>query len=160
MIRKPKLIELNQIDELAIKVRKHMLSEGLKQWPSDYPNYDNFLDDFNNDAIYVFLEGNQIVASITILPDNEIPYKELKWNREKALVIHRILVDPIYQKKYIGKSLFEFTINLAKENGYESIKVDTHPDNIKMQGLIKKMGFIYIGFLNSIYRMAFELVIK
>jgi GNAT superfamily N-acetyltransferase len=160
MIKLAEFKDLQNISDLAVKVRDNMKSQGLQQWPGDYPNYNNFLSDYNNKGLYIYLEDNEIIASITILHENEKPYRELKWHREKAIVIHRILVDPLKQKKGIGKRLFEFAINLGKENNYQSIKVDTHPDNIKMQNLIKKMGFEYIGFLQSIYRMAFELVIE
>ena len=68
-------------------------------------------------------------------------------------------MNPDYQKSGIGKLLFTYAINLARTNDYESIKVDTHPDNYKMQGLIKKMGFQDIGYLSGINRLAYELVL-
>ncbi len=160
MIRKALFDEITIIDKLAIKTRKHMQSLGLKQWMGNYPDYDAFLKDYEKGGLYVFLQDSNIYGSISILPENDLPYKELVWQKDNSLVIHRLIVDPDQQKSGIGTSLFKHAIELAKENGYESIKVDTHPDNIKMQNLIIKMGFVHIGFLESIYRIAYELVIK
>ncbi|MCF7924109.1 MAG: GNAT family N-acetyltransferase, partial [Candidatus Izimaplasma sp.] len=90
--------------------------------------------------------------------ENDPPYKEIKWEGHNSLVIHRILVDPKYQNKGIGKSLFNKAIELTKRGNYQSLKVDTHPDNIKMQRLIKSMGFKYVGYIKSINRLAYELI--
>ena len=39
----------------------------------------------------------------------------------------------------------------------KSIRIDTHPDNIPMQGLIRKMGFTYCGDVTiESRRLAFE----
>ncbi len=160
MIRKALKTDLKPIASLAEKTRNHMISTGLLQWTGNYPAYENFLSDYENEGLYLFEDDGKIIASVTILPENDKPYKELRWLRNKSLVIHRIFVDPEVQKKGIGKSLFEHAIKLANEGDYDSIKIDTHPDNLKMQRLIEKTGFKYIGWLTSIYRMAYELVIK
>ena len=121
-------------------------------------NIDVFREDLNKDGIYVYVVNESIIASISILPENDIPYKEIEWYTDKSLVIHRLLVDPNHQKHGIGQEMFKKAIELTKE-GYLSLKVDTHPDNIKMQNLILKMNFKYIGYLSSINRLAYELIV-
>jgi RimJ/RimL family protein N-acetyltransferase len=54
--------------------------------------------------------------------------------------------------------MFEKAIELTKNN-YLSLKVDTHPDNHKMQSLILKMGFQYKGYIESINRLAYEVIV-
>ena len=159
MIELAKIEDLNEIVKLGKKAREKMLSEGLKQWVGDYPNLDIFINDFKNNSLYVCWENNRIIASITILEENEEAYKEIEWLKSHSMVIHRIIVDPTNQKKGLGTKLFEFAINLSKINNFDSLKVDTHQDNLKMQGLIKKMGFKYIGYLKGINRLAYELVL-
>ncbi|MCK5732043.1 MAG: GNAT family N-acetyltransferase [Tenericutes bacterium] len=157
-----KLAELADIDKIVILARKtseNMLSSGLQQWIGDYPNESHFLSDYEKNSLYALFSMDNIIASITILNENEGAYKEIKWLKDKSMVIHRVIVDPEQQKKGIGVKLFQFAIDLAKTNNYDSIKVDTHPDNLKMQGLIKKMGFIDIGYLSGINRLAYELVL-
>lgn len=157
MIEKAKQSDIEEITSLAVKTRMHMLGMGLSQWVGDYPNRSYFLNDCSKDGLYVSRENNKIVASISLLPENDEAYKELVWIKDNSMVIHRILVNPEAQKKGIGKALFSFSIDLARKLGYDSLKVDTHPDNYRMQGLIKKMGFKYIGYLSSINRLAYEL---
>lgn len=151
--------DLNKVAKLGKLARENMLSEGINQWVGNYPDINIFINDYNNKSLYVFWEDNKIIASITILEEHEEAYKEIEWLRNHSMVIHRIIVDPRYQKQGLGKKLFEFAINLSKINNYDSLKVDTHQDNFKMQGLIKKMGFSYIGYLKGINRLAYELVL-
>lgn len=159
MIELAKRHELETINKLAKITRKNMLKEGLKQWVGDYPNLTTFINDYNNSSLYIYKEDDIIMASITILEENEEAYREIEWLKKHSMVIHRIIVDPSIQKKGLGTELFEFAINLSRINNYDSLKVDTHQDNLKMQGLIKKMNFKYIGYLKGIERLAYELVL-
>jgi len=53
-----------------------------------------------------------------------------------------------------------YLIEKARKEGYLSIKVDTHPDNFRMQNLIKSMGFVEIGFMIQMHRIGYELVLS
>jgi ribosomal protein S18 acetylase RimI-like enzyme len=52
-----------------------------------------------------------------------------------------------------------FAEELTKKNGLTSIKVDTHKENYKMNGFLKKFGYVEMGYLPSINRIAFEKMI-
>jgi len=159
MIKKAKITDIDRIVELAKKTRENMLENGLRQWTGNYPDKESFMRDFQKDGLYIYKDGDVIIASISILPENDVAYKEIEWLKYRSLVIHRVIVDPDQQKKGLGIILFEFAKNLGLTGGYESIKVDTHPDNFKMQGLITKAGYQKVGYLSGINRLAYELVL-
>lgn len=150
--------DIDKIVKLANITRDHMQANGLEQWVGDYPNKTHFLNDYNNKGLFIYTVNNDVLASISLLPENDEAYKAIKWTTNNALVIHRIIVNPKFQKQGLGKLLFNEAIRYAKQNYYPGIKVDTHPNNLKMQGLIIKMGFNYLGYLESINRLAYELV--
>ncbi|MFA5174576.1 MAG: GNAT family N-acetyltransferase [Candidatus Pacearchaeota archaeon] len=52
--------------------------------------------------------------------------------------IRTMFVDPIYQKKGIGKEMLNFLINLAKSKGYKRIWLGA---SIEAEGFYKKQGF-------------------
>ncbi len=159
MIDLAKIFDLDEIVILAKKVRENMQLNGLMQWVDDYPGYQHFLNDLNRKGLYIFKDDNRIVASMSLLEENDPPYNEVDWESDQAMVIHRIFVDPSYQKKGIAKKLFQFAIDLAKISGFNAIKIDTHPDNVKMQTLLRSMNFIYRGYFSSINRFAYEYLI-
>jgi len=63
-------------------------------------------------------------------------------------------------RQKLGMKFFDYAIQKAKNEGYLSIKVDTHPDNFRMQNLIKTMGFVEIGFMIQMHRIGYELVLS
>lgn len=155
MIEQAIMSNLGAIKQLADKTRKHMLSIGLQQWLGDYPALIDFQADLEKNGLYVFKKNNQIYGSISILEENDPAYQAITWSNQEALVVHRLFVDPDHQKEGLGKALFAFAQSMALNNN-KSLKVDTHPDNLRMQLLIKKMGFEYKGYLASIHRYAYE----
>ena len=160
LIRKASEQDLVSIDYLAKIVREDMLKNGLMQWTGNYPSYEYFYQDCLKEGLFVYVLDGKIVASVTVLPENDPPYKEVKWESDKALVIHRIIVSPFYQRQGIARRLFEFDIAKGKLEGYEAIKIDTHPDNIKMQKLLATFNFVYRGYLSSINRYAYERLLQ
>ncbi len=151
--------DLGKIADLAKVVREDMILNGLNQWLGNYPGYDNFYQDLTSNGLFVYWQENVVIGSVTILVENEVAYKEVLWETKKALVVHRILVDPKLQGHGYGKELLNYAIKMAIDQGFEAIKIDTHPDNLKMQKMLKSLGFLYRGYLASINRLAFELVL-
>lgn len=156
LIREAIYNDLEVIASLAKVVRGDMVSKGLNQWVGDYPNIDNFRSDLDKGGLFVLVEADKIVGSCSILKENDIAYKEVVWNGKNALVIHRILIDPTYQGKGFGKEMVNFAYKKVLNEGYDSLKIDTHPDNIKMQKMLKGLSFEFRGYLASINRLAYE----
>jgi RimJ/RimL family protein N-acetyltransferase len=156
LIREAIYNDLEVIASLAKVVRSDMVSKGLNQWVGDYPNIDNFRSDLDKGGLFVLVEADKIVGSCSILKENDIAYKEVVWNGKNALVIHRILIDPTYQGKGFGKEMVNFAYKKVLNEGYDSLKIDTHPDNIKMQKMLKGLSFEFRGYLASINRLAYE----
>jgi GNAT superfamily N-acetyltransferase len=155
MIRRAHASDIDAIEKMATKTRNHMLSIGLKQWLGDYPNHVHFEKDLKLQGLYVYEENNHIYGSISILPENDPAYQVIDWAKHHSLVVHRLFVDPDSQQKGIGMALFQYAQSLTRD-AYQSLKVDTHPDNHRMQTLIQKMGFEYKGYIESINRLAYE----
>lgn len=155
MIRKANRDEISVIASLARKARNHMQSIGLNQWIGEYPNEVDFSKDMHSNGLFVYEHHGQILGSISILPENDLPYKIIQWQENDSLVVHRLFVDPDHQNEGIGMKLFHYAQILTR-NDYLSLKVDTHPDNHRMQALILKMGFQYMGYIKSINRLAYE----
>jgi ribosomal protein S18 acetylase RimI-like enzyme len=152
--------EIQAISELAKVVKADMWNNGLEQWTGNYPAYENFYQDYANKGLYVLVKDGLIIGSVSIFVENEAAYHEVVWERDKSLVVHRIIVDPARQGQGYGKQLIEFALSMAKQDGFGSVKIDTHPDNLKMQKLLKSMNFSYRGYLSSINRLAFEKVVE
>ncbi len=161
MISLALLKDLEEIDALAVKTIKHMTTSNIPQWTLNYPRKDHYFKDVINNALYIYKEDEKILGAMTVLPENDPPYKTIDgWLKEKSLVIHRVIVDPDYAKKGIAQTLLDYVFELGKTCEYESIKIDTHLENYKMRNFLHKNGFIEIGYLACINRQAYEKVLE
>jgi ribosomal protein S18 acetylase RimI-like enzyme len=112
-------------------------------------------------TLYIYKEDDIILGAIAVLPENDPPYKTITgWIKSKSLVLHRILVHPNIREKGIAQKLLDYTIVLAKNGEYESLKIDTHRENYKMMKFLEKNDFKDIGYLEIINREAYEKVLE
>lgn len=160
MVAKAKAEDLNQVAQLARIIHRNMVEIGIHQWSDYYPLLEHFERDLSMNGLFIFKSNDQVIASITILPENDPLYSELTWLCKKSLVIHRLMVHPDFMKQKIGSMMMDFTRLKAIDEGYESIKVDTHPDNFRMQKLILSCGYQEIGYMTRMNRIGYELVLK
>lgn len=161
MISLGALNQLEEIDELAVRVITHMADSKIPQWTLEYPRSKHYFKDVVDGSLYIYKENNKILAVMALMPDNEPAYKTITgWFKERSLVIHRLIVDPTTQKKGIAQKLFDFAFDKAIKESYLSIKIDTHLENYKMRSFLTKNDFQEIGYLSCIDRQAYEKVLE
>ena len=154
--------DLWRIMEIYSFARKYMAEHGNpNQWgPTKWPPETLIRSDIRNGNSYVCLndEGNVIGTFFFIHgQDIEPTYREITdgaWLDDSPYgVVHRIAGDG--SEKGIGA----FCINWAFEQGGH-LRIDTHGDNIVMQNLVKKLGFVHCGTIyveeDNNPRLAFE----
>lgn len=157
MIRTANNDDLRVLSCFARIVAREMQQKGIQQWSNLYPALQDFEKDMSHNALYVIENDNGLIGSITLLPENDPYYRLLSWKTYKALVIHRLMILPAFRGNKLGTMLFQFAIDKAKSEGYDGIKVDTHPDNFRMRGLIKSMGFYEVGYMPVFNRIGYEI---
>ena len=138
--------DLNQICETVKEVVENK-AEGL-DWTEFYPNREVFQIDIDNKHLYV-LEDKEILGVVVLNNIEDPNYKTLIWkNNKEHLVVHRIFTAYNTRGKGYGRVLIEKSIELAKENNFKSIRLDTSGNNITAQVFYNKQGFKYTGTVN------------
>ncbi len=156
MIRQAELKDLNPIDDIAKATIASMQKLHRTQWSFSYPRKPHFKADVEARRLYVFEEENTIKAMMAIYEENEASYRSIAWHGKRGMVIHRLMVHPDYQGQGIADSLILFGIGKTKEQGFESLKIDTHAANGPMRKLLKKHQFEPRGYIKAIDRLAYE----
>ena len=86
------------------------------------------------------------VCAITYREEDYHHLYEGKWLTDLPYVVmHRVAIKKKYKGKGLGKKLFEVFIDVAKKEGYRSLRIDTHEGNLPMRHIITSFGFIYCG---------------
>ncbi|MEC9484272.1 MAG: GNAT family N-acetyltransferase [Candidatus Izemoplasma sp.] len=153
--------DLHILDDIAKRAIVDMQANNIPQWTLDYPREKDFRQDIALNQLYIVKRNRQIVGFSVIRKENDRAYQTIDtWHKDNSLVIHRLVVDPDHQHKGVGTELFTYAKKQCLSGDYESIKIDTHPDNYRMKALILKQGFEARGYLETIHRDAYEWVVR
>ncbi len=162
MIRKAILAELKQIDKIALAAIANMKKAGITQWDENYPRFANFAKDIENGNLFVCERNNEICGVMALMPEQDDAYLTISsWQEkpENTLVIHRVVIDPKHGRTGVFSELLSFAKNYAKSINKTAIKIDTHSSNFKMKSFLNKHKFQYVGYLKTIDREAYELLL-
>jgi len=159
VIRKATMLDLDALVLIARKVACDLHEHGIDQWSDQYPSFEHFHSDLDKEGLFVYTDKGTIIGSVTILPENDPFYREIPWQRNHSYVLHRLMVLPERMRQGIGKQLFLHAIQIAKQAAQASLKVDTHPDNYRMQALINRLGFTKQGYIKGMHRIGYELIL-
>ena len=146
-------IELAEITDLESVVKiinacaTDLIRKNIFQWSEKYPSRDIFKNDIESNVLYVFKDKSKIIGCIALCSNKDLEYKDVKWLTEdsKNLYIHRLAVDPKFQKLGVGKSLMDFTEMYAKKNGFKSIRLDTFSQNKRNNKFYKSRKYVKLG---------------
>ncbi len=171
-LRKAQMMDLETILAILKDGRDQLAERGIDQWQGDYPSKAQIVSDIQNGFAYLATSDDQeTVGAISIVdaPDHAYDQLEGDWQLETDhyVVIHRVAIHSQHAGKGYATQLLTQVIEAIKpqRQEVESIRIDTHEDNLAMQHLIAKVGFQRVGQLNGVYRQkeisyVYELVMK
>ncbi|ADQ14599.1 GNAT family N-acetyltransferase [Halanaerobium hydrogeniformans] len=155
--------DLKAIMKIINAAKDFLKSEGIDQWQQGYPDCKVMRKDILNHNCYILAEKDKIFAHAAVTFSEEKSYNKIyqgKWlSNANYAVVHRLAVDNEYKGKELAKLLLDKIEELVFKNGINSIKIDTHQDNISMQRLLKKSNFKYCGIIyleDGSKRLAYE----
>ena len=80
-----KNIELASIDQIDLIMKiikactRHMIDNGIFQWNDKYPTKQSFIDDINNNDLFVLKLENKIIGCVCASFDMDEFYKQIVW---------------------------------------------------------------------------------
>ena len=156
-IRKTIFEDIPTLQEIFAVARKFMADTGNpNQWAETYPSVEQLTNDINSGDSYVCLEKDHIVATFVLRGGDDPTYDVIyngEWlNNNPYATIHRIASNG--EVKGIFNKVMEFALQ-----HYDTIRIDTHRDNMVMRNAVEKAGFIYCGIIhcwNGDERLAFQ----
>ena len=166
---KTKRKDLEPIMKIIGEAQVFLASHNIDQWQNGYPNEEAILRDITNNVSYIITSKDSILIGTAMFSTKKEPtYKSIEgeWitkSDSKYGVIHRMAVTNEFRKKGVAKFIFEQCEQLLLHNNIESMRIDTHEDNLAMQGLLNKLKYLYCGVIyleNGDKRLAYEKLIK
>lgn len=114
-----------------------------------YPIRQDATNGIEKGELYVARQSDKIIGSIILNHKAETGYHKVNWmidaDYSDILVVHTLVVHPLYLKNGIGKKLMEFAIELAKNEHMKSIRLDVYEKNTPAIKLYESCGFLYVA---------------
>ena len=144
-----RLATQGDLASLALLVRRVvplMRAEGNLQWDDSYPNAEVFGQDIQRGQLWIAEIDGHIAGVVAITGDPEPDYIQADWDHtEAALVVHRLAVDPEFRGAGVAKALMLQAEEVAQQNGFSAIRIDTNIENQATQRLFPRLGYRFAG---------------
>lgn len=160
---------LEKMCEITEQAKRQLRSLGLDQWQSGYPSEEVWQDDIEKGCTYLAVEEGEIVGIFAFQTTPDASYYEIdgKWLTDGTYAaMHRVCVSDVCKGKGVAGKMFAHGFQMAKELGFPSVRIDTHPGNLPMQRALAKAGFVHCGEIRLVggcedgnLRIAFEKVL-
>lgn len=114
-----------------------------------YPTKNDAEKALNQNALYVYENNGEILASMIFNCIQPEEYSKINWPSEQSnpvssdqlRVIHLLMVRPSSAGKGIGAAMVKEALHIAKEEHCKVVRLDTGSQNIPASSLYQKIGF-------------------
>ena len=120
-----RLARKEDLPELKIMYKdivNNMYENGINIWNDYYP-YEEFSNDIDNNNLYVLVDNNEIVCAFALFcSDNDYG---IDWSDKSSKVLYfgRIGVNIKYLRKGIGSIALNKAMDIARDRGYEYLRL-------------------------------------
>ena len=169
IIRKSKASDIENIMPIFEEARKTIAALGINQWQNGYPSRDVIKSDIEKGESYAVEIAGNIVGSFVMIKSGEPTYDKIyrgEWKSgnesREYLTVHRVARSVSSRGTGVSGEIIKFAEAFAKENGKNSIRIDTHEGNVVMRRMLEKQGFSYCGIIyleSGEERVAYEKIV-
>ena len=166
---KTNLREVDAITHIVADARSRIGRLGIDQWQYGYPSRDVIVEDIRAGRSYVAHdEDGSLCAVFTVIFDGEPVYDKIfggAWQTEgkNYLAVHRIAVSGDKLRRGVASGAMKFVEEMAKAEGRDSVRIDTHRGNEPMRAMLERNGYMMCGSIyleNGEHRVAYEKVVQ
>ena len=123
-----------------------MDAQGIHQWDEIYPSRTTLQTDIEKQYLAVMEVDGQIAGMIVINSEESPEYQTIHWQHlGKVLVIHRLTIDPSFQRRGLASRLMEFAEQTAEMQGCDTIRLDVFQQNPGAIALYERLGYTKAG---------------
>lgn len=125
--------------------RLDLHQRNIDQWDDEYPSESLLASDLNAAAAFGLFEDEKLVGYLVADETCVAEYASVPWTRrnDRALMLHRLCVNPAYQNRGFAKALLLRAEERAKDDGFGSIRLDVFDKNKIIRFLVESLDYEY-----------------
>ena len=155
-VRRTKTTDIDAVMSVIEEARRTIAALGIDQWQNGSPNRDMIAEDVALEQGYCVEANGKIVGTFALLEHGEPVYDEIldgAWlTADKQtdgsyayLAIHRVAVAVAARGTGVSTAMMDYAAEVARAQGRNSLRIDTHRGNVVMRRMLEKHGFVHCG---------------
>lgn len=165
-IRRATSKDLDTIMQIVDEAKALLRADGSPQWQDGHPDRQMFTEDIQKKINWVLTVGDQVAGTATLQLTPEESYRAIDghWQRpdDDYATIHRLAISSHFRGQHLSNYFISNLITVGRLQGMHNFRLDTHPQNQRVQAIAEHFGFVKCGQikvedLNDPRRFAFEL---
>ncbi len=126
-----------------------MIKQHIFQWDALYPDEEILREDICKKQLYVGVIDGQIAVIYVLNRECDEEYQNGKWKHEEQdfYVIHRLCVNPFFQKRGVGRMTMQHIEKEVLLKGVQAIRLDAFTENPFALRLYHYLGYHEVGYV-------------
>ena len=143
--------DLPQIMAIIAQAQAYLAAQGIDQWQDGYPDEAIVREDIRLGRGYVLEEDGRVLGIATVdfggEPTYDIIYDGTWTTKEPYACIHRVALDAGTRGTGAADEIMRRAEEIVRGRGVCGIRIDTHRENVVMQGMLKRNGYAPCGII-------------
>ena len=150
--------DIDRVMTLVAACIDDMRSAGIEQWDDVYPDRQMMLQDARDGSLYLASVDQEPLVGTLVVNDVQSPeYLDVPWTMtgDRIAVVHRLMIDPRYQRRGIARELMRFAEQRAEALGCDCVRLDAYSKNPGALELYHRLGYHDAGsvtFRKGVFR--------
>jgi len=154
LIRKTTINDIDAVSSIFDEARQTIAQLGIDQWQNGYPSREVVAEDIELGESYCVEVNAKICGTFAIILNGEPTYDKIydgEWitgnGNKNYTAIHRVAISVSSRGSGISGKIIDYSAQVAKSHGHNSLRIDTHRGNVVMRRMLEKHGFTYCGII-------------
>jgi L-amino acid N-acyltransferase YncA len=130
---------------MIMALYKAAIGTPFRTWDESYPGETEITGDLSSGSLYVLEKDQELIRTISVVPENELDDFDCWKIRENAREFARVVLRQDQKHKGLSVYLVESIITELQKQGVSAIHIAVAKENIPAQKLYKKTGFDFCG---------------
>ena len=139
--------DISPLMKITRRCIQNLDDNGVYQWDEIYPSEADFREDIADQSLYIttVAPADKVSGCICINEIEHPGYDDAEWTGSDFLVIHKMIIDPLFENQGHGKFAMNFAEELSALKKKDSLRLDCFQKNLRANRFYQGFGYVIKG---------------